>query len=173
MKKSDVVFHSADNWRTKNPAINVKVYNLPTTEQIVERFKCSAKDADRALKFAFETAQQTFWGDIESEAQEIFGEHVRTFSEGRSSGWLTIHGLPEIEEWDATLLSKWNKFAKLVAENIAHLTSSETIIEDIEANRWTEPMSEKYNFYTTKTEKTVCIAEINQMVAQYRKDLLA
>jgi hypothetical protein len=168
----EIAHHSDDNWRTKNPAINVKVYNLPTIEQVVERFKCDKNDAERALEFAWENAQESFWNGIEMTAQDIFGSRVKVYSEGRSSGWLTVHNLPPVEEWDGDLLAKWQEFDSLVKSEIAHLTSFETMAEDIESNRWTEPMSEKYNFFTTESGKDVCVAEINQKLAKYKEELL-
>lgn len=173
MRKSEVQFHR-DGGRVSNPAINVKVYNLPMmNEKIVERFKCSTDDAERALQFAFESAQEMFWAGIESTAQSILGSHVRTFSEGRMGGWLTVHNMPPIEDWDAVLLGKWNKLVKLVESQIKELTTFDSMADDIEANRWVEPMSERFNFFRTTTGNDVCVAEINQAVAKYRAGLLA
>lgn len=168
-----IEMHSNDNWRSKNPAINVKVYKLgASVEDVVERFKCTRDDAERALGFAFESQQEQFWGQIEELAQSIFGAGVRTFSEGRSSGWLVVQGLPEVESWNAVVLSKWRKLMRLVGEDIKHRVASDTLMADIESNRWAEPMSEKFNFYDAKGT-VVCLAEVNQMVDTYRKDLLA
>jgi hypothetical protein len=172
MKKSEIEFHSDNNWRSKNPAINVKVYKFLSAEKVIEKFKCTREDAERALGFAFESAQERFWDDIEGTAKEIFGKEIQVFSEGRSGGWLTVHHLPQVEDWDAILVNKWSRFAKAVEEEIAHLTSEENVMDDIESNRWTEPMSERYNFCTTATDEIVCIAELNQKVAKYREELL-
>lgn len=38
--------------------------------------------------------------------------HVQVYSEGRSGGWCVVHGLPEIEEWDAIALGRWARFEK-------------------------------------------------------------
>lgn len=157
-----------------NPAINVKVYGLMSgyLDRIVRQFKCSEEDAQRALDFAFEDQQQSFWDEIESVAQRIFGNNVRTFSEGRSGGWLSVRGLENVTDWKRGMLYKWERLEKLVAEDIAERTSYDSLAEAIEANRWAEPMSEKYNFLTLKNGKTITVAKVNQMVAQYREDLL-
>lgn len=155
-----------------NPAINVKVYGMNGyVDRLVERFKCSYADAQRALEFAFEDQQEFFWKEIEELVQGILGPDVRTFSEGHSSGWLSVRGLPDIEEWDVALLSKWAELERLVATDIATRILFDTLADSIEVNEWAEPMSEKYNFVEI-AGKTVCVAKVNQMVAQYRADLL-
>lgn len=45
--------------------------------------------------------------------------HVQVYSEGRQGGWCVVHGLPDIEEWDAIALGRWARFAKGVKQ-IAH-----------------------------------------------------
>lgn len=40
--------------------------------------------------------------------------HVQVYSDGRSGGWLVVHGLPDVETWDAIALGQWAKFNKLI-----------------------------------------------------------
>ena len=39
---------------------------------------------------------------------------VKVYSDGRSGGWLVVHGLPDVESWDAIDLGRWAKFEKMI-----------------------------------------------------------
>lgn len=168
MKKSDIEI------RNGNPAVNVKVHNLMLgfADRIAADFKCTAADAERALGFAFEGEQESFWREIQTLAMERLGSTAETFSEGRSGGWLTVHGLEDVASWDGRQVKRWERFERAVKKDIAERLSYSNLREAIEANQWHLPMSEKYNFFTPTSGKPICIAEINQMVARYRADLL-
>jgi hypothetical protein len=160
MKKSDVtVRYERGVYR---PAINVKVYKLGLDAgTLADERKCARATAEQALQFAFDSQQQQFWEQIEETAREIFGSHIRVFSDGRSSGWLVLHNLPDVETWDAVALGKFAKFEKLVRADIAWRTSAETLREDIDANEWCKPGAELYNFVDTPNGPR-CIADMKQ-----------
>ena len=133
MRKDEVQFHS-DGYRDGHPAINVKVYSYPTPElarQVAEehgedpeRFAAYVeREVERGYPSAYTAAEEFAVEDAyemaQTEADEIFEEHtVKLYSEGRSGGWLVVHGLPEIEDWDAVLLAKWGKFNRYVRDYV-------------------------------------------------------
>jgi hypothetical protein len=61
---------------------------------------------------------------------------VKVYSKGRSSGWLTVHGLPPVESWDAVDLARWRRFEREVESDVEYRTSAEYTLEAIEANGW-------------------------------------
>jgi hypothetical protein len=134
MRKADVEFHSDGYGRATHPAVNVKCYKgiesvtLPFSEgssghiggPMTEHFSdpafthdwvrenVTADDLDACWQFACERG----WEMLQDDAREIFGAHVKVYSEGRSSGWAVVEGLPEFAGWDAVMLGKWAKFSK-------------------------------------------------------------
>lgn len=160
--KEDVQFHEDRPWGELYPAINVKCYNYIHSRKVQEKFKCSEKTADKALEFAFESAQERFWEDAQEEAKEIIWEGVKIYSAGRSGGWLIAQKLGDVKDWDAIALSKWRKFVKYVENEIKYLCSEEYVLEEIEANKWYLEGAEQYNFFEGKDGKTRCMAEMKQ-----------
>lgn len=143
--KQDVKFHR-DGYGPSRPAINVKVRNL--NWPIAEELGVSEEIAEQAGNLAFEMAQVNFWNeDAPNLADDCFGDDVKTFSEGRQSGWLVVHGLDDFETWDAVQLAKWRRFEVGIWNLIRELTDWQTVKEDIKANRWAEPGARLYNFY--------------------------
>ena len=125
MRKSDVEFHSSE------PAVNVKVYKsirnvtLPMelgrfsngTEYTDSNFTHDwiedyLEREDRDWATTFEMVCADGFEMLEDEAQDIFGSHVKVYSEGRSGGWAVVHGLKDFDSWDAIDLAKWAKFTK-------------------------------------------------------------
>lgn len=164
MKKythEDVDFHSDGFGRRGNPAINVKVRNFVRIDKVVAKFGCTEDVAEKALQFAFDAACQIFWEDMPALAKEIFGDYVTAYSEGRSSGWYVVHGLPAIDTWDAVLLAKWRKLENAVRAEVAYRTSEICVLEDIEVNQWFKDGSEQYNFIDLANGNgTRCIADL-------------
>lgn len=159
--KQDVKFHS-DGFRPSRPAINIKAHHTPMPSEIAKRFGCSEPIAERAAEFAFNSACHSFFEGAEDYAREIFsGYSIEVYQEGRSGGWLVIHGLPDFESWDAVLLGKWHKLEKYCHDNIAYQTSLEAFAESIEANRWNEEGAEEYNFMDRGNE-SVCIVDVKR-----------
>lgn len=164
MKKSDVQFHS-DGFcgSPMRPAINVKVYKLGTTvEMVMERFKCDQKVAEKALEFAFELHQRLFWDEVEDIAKvDVWCDlTVHVYSEGRSSGWLVVDGLEPFESWDAVYLGSWATFVKLVKDNLDYHVNGEGMLETIEAQEWYKPHSEACNFVEGEDGQTRCVADL-------------
>ena len=161
MKKSEIQTHQ-DGYRPSNPAINVKVRQLGVTaEQIAEHFQCSEQTAQRALNFAFESAKEQFWEQAKEFAAEVFGRDVTVYTEGRSGGWLTLHGLPELETWDARMVGKYARLAAWCRTEIEYRVSRKCLIDDIDANGWSKPGAEQYNFITT-AHGDRCLADLKQ-----------
>ena len=136
MTRDSVETHS-DRYGPSHPAVNVKVYHYPTTDQVMDRFHCSEESAERALRFAFEVAQEMFWNETTSDiAQSIFGPCVKIYSEGRSAGWLVVHGLDELESWNGRDLLRWTRFERAIKREVAWLSSWEWVEDMINANEW-------------------------------------
>lgn len=153
-RKSDV------EMRGTRPALNVKCYRHPSVDDVVEHFKCSEGVAEKALQYAWESAQQRFWEDVPEWARNRWGGHVKVYSEGRSGGWLVVEGLYPVDSWDAIALARWAGFARGVQKEIDYLASWEHVREDIEANEWAKEGSELYNFLDLKDGRTVTMSEL-------------
>lgn len=124
----------------EHPAVNIKIHGVRADmERLLPLDLGSVKDeGDSEFRtittpegFTFDwidkhipEAEQNGWWDLTCSdnfeqakelAKETFGEHVEVYTQGRSGGWLVVHGLPEeIEEWDQALVDKWVEFAKQV-----------------------------------------------------------
>lgn len=173
--REDVETHREGYSRNALPAVNVKAYTVPTVWQVVHKFNCEEKLAEQALGYAFESAQGMFWEQASEDVAEYFpGYSVEAFSEGRSGGWLVVRGLPDVETWDAILLSRWRKFERETRAQVVYLCSWESFSESIEANRWTEEGAELFNFFERKDGTSVCVAEANRAAeAAYKATLHA
>ena len=134
--REDVETHSDNYGMVQRPAINVKVYHFPSVERVVDHFGCSEATAEKALEWAFESHQGQFWETAEDEAEYALGEGLKVYSEGRSGGWLVVHGLPDLDGWDAVMLAKWRRFAGLIAQEVEFYTSWEQVEEMIAMNEW-------------------------------------
>lgn len=159
MKREDVEFHSDGHGRGGNPAINVKCYSFGG-KLTAKELGCSDATFERAMGFAWDAACQAFWERAQERAKELF-PNGKLYSEGCSAGWAVIHGLPDVETWDAVALGKWASFARWCREEIAYMTSRETVKSNIEANRWAEEGAEAYNF-CDDGGKTVCMVDLKR-----------
>jgi len=182
--KNDIEVHSDGNgYRYAHPAVKVKVYKLGCeTQEVMDKFGCTEEVAEKAIGYAWESAQEQFWGywgdttgGLEnglygsSEYAYFPGEVVEVYSEGRSSGWLVVHGLPPVEEWDAVMLSRWNRFQTAVLSDVKYRISKEMLMEDIESNQWALPHADKHNFADTD-KGTVCIATAKEDIINYGQE---
>lgn len=170
-RKEDIETHS-ERYGGSRPAVNVKVYHFDHQLKVVDHFKCSEEVAEQALNFVFTFAQERFWEDAPEWASEIFGSHVKVYSEGRSGGWLVVHNLPPIEEWNAIMVSKWARFEKMVKSEIEYCTAWEQVREDIECNEWAQDDAEQFNFIDT-AQGVRTVAELNAHLAQARAVFMA
>ena len=165
MRKTDVLFHS-DGFRPGNPAIKVKCYHFgPSAEAVAARFGCDKATASKAVEYAWEMACEDFWRQVPEIVAELF-PGAECYSEGRCSGWLVVHGLPDVGGWDAVMLGKWAKLRRLVASEIKWRASDEQVLEDIEANQWAKPGAERYNFVDDEEGHTSCIADLKTAAVQ-------
>lgn len=127
MRKNAVQFHR-EHYGPSHPAINIKLYkgfedglrafkqaNPDTAPRFTEEWM-RANLSEDDLQLWWENACQQGFERAEELAHEIFGAQVNVYSEGRSGGWLTVHGLKEVESWNAIDLAKWGKFQKIVKE---------------------------------------------------------
>lgn len=127
-KKEDVEFHY--NRGRGVPAVNVK--HWPDFEEDVDWDEWETEFRDWAMveledsltyQMVWEAAAESCWEDVTYGAEEIFGSHVKVWSEGRSGGWAVVDGLKDFDDWDAIDLGQWVKFekwAKRVSECMAY-----------------------------------------------------
>jgi hypothetical protein len=120
------------------PSVNVKCYKFPDIDDVMERFGCSEKTAERALEYAFETHAEMFWETAKDDLTEHYfvGERLKLYSAGRSGGWLVVVGLPDIEDWDAIALSRWARFATGIRREVDWLGEKDNVLELIALNEW-------------------------------------
>jgi len=161
MRKQDIEFHSDGFGRRSNPAVDVKQRGKfgPSVSELCAKFGCDDETAEKALQLAWDSAQEQFWESAKEWADELF-PGAEMYSEGRGAGWLTIHGLPDVESWDAIAVSKWARLAKWCRVEIEYLCSPAAVLDAIAANEWAKPGAEQYNFIDTKDGQTLCIADL-------------
>jgi hypothetical protein len=172
--KKDIDFHGDRPYSPRHPAINVKVYQrtLPDTV-VMDKFGCDEKTAEKAIEFAYESAQERFWEDAIELAKEIFGKGAKVYSEGRSGGWLVVHGLTEVQDWDAIKVGKWGRFVHQIEDTMKGYLDPEGWLEEIESNRWAEMGAEKYNFIETRDGKMACVVDIVRIQTEAKVAYLA
>jgi hypothetical protein len=156
------------------PAVNIKVYGLQYTNDIVEKFGCSETQASNALQYAFETEQENFydyWCEGKAINKYFKGRKVKAHQVGRSGGHLVVEGLPEYDEkkWSEKLVNQWYKFEIDVDEDIKHRTSLENLTDLIEMNRWYEDKSDKGNW--VKSDKgEFCMTDVKNAVNEFTQE---
>lgn len=118
MRKTDVEI-SYHQGHHGCPMVNVKVYRgiesvrLPHSDfPGLTREYVDSLDEEKELLWAWESATETGWEDVKSDAEEVFGSGVKVWSAGRQGGWCVVEGLPDVDTWDAIMLGKWSRFAK-------------------------------------------------------------
>lgn len=161
--KADVQMHR-DGFGPFHPAVNVKVRDFGG-ELSAEDFEADSESFDKAMRFAFESAQQRFWRYASEAATEIFGSEVEVYSEGRSAGWVVVSGLPPIEDWDAIALGAWGRFEAQIGRDVKDLSSRDEVEDAIRANRWAEKGAELYNFIDGSEGKSQCLSELKAEAA--------
>jgi|GEM_PF-5438891 len=144
-----------------HPAINVKVWSFGSGLDLVKQFNCSEEQSEHALAYAWNLARNRFWEDAYEIVQEIF-PGSKMYQEGRSGGWLTVHGLPDVNKWDAVTFAKWSSLQKRIKMLLADVCQNELILDDIEANKWYLEGAEEFNFIDLADGKVVCLAEMRQ-----------
>ena len=119
-----------DRFTGRLPAINVKVYDTPTDDQIRAIAHENGDDPGRFLAWWEEFTDHPHLWDIESfvavdeleftrdYARELFGSDVKVLQAGRSGGWLVVDGLGDPEDWDADTLSSWETFTEHVRAQV-------------------------------------------------------
>lgn len=133
-RKDDVEFHS-DGFRERRPAVNVKTdpwnwerhigaareYEGDGLDPRFEDWYREAAERDGFLDGYWEFACEAGWETLQADAEFYFGAGVKVYSEGRSGGWAVVDGLPDFEDWDAIMLTKWHGFAesaRIIADGI-------------------------------------------------------
>lgn len=161
--KEDVDQHPRGYGYGMVPAVNVKTdpwsvdrhfgkiaeeYDDPSFVEWAER------QSDDFWNGEFEFACEVGWEDLQSDAEEIFGQGVKVYSEGRSGGWAIVDGLKEFEDWDAVDLAKWRKFERWAKDTAQTIPESMVELAYI-------------NAYSAERERC------QQAMTQWSEDLLA
>lgn len=132
--REDVDTHSEGyDHSTRLPAVNIKVYetDLPKGEAfkaLVEEHELDSRlaalplDELRTLIEQYVEKHEGVFYSVCSDnydqakddaIENIFvGRNVKIHQEGRSGGYMVVGGLPDIEHWDAKLLTEWDVFQR-------------------------------------------------------------
>lgn len=128
--KRSVTFH-ADGFGPGRPAVNVKIHQSVWDERNLH----NCEDPEFTLEWvqihmSGDDVDGWFWiacrdgiRYAEEDAQEIFGDHVKVYTEGRSDGWLVVEGIDDFEDWNAAYLAKWRRFEKVCETYTRHVPS--------------------------------------------------
>jgi hypothetical protein len=126
---------SADEWAREScwdaaTEMAHEIWPQYSTEHVAEK-KWSA--TTHSMRFTGETVPRKRY-------------HAQVYSEGRSGGWCVVHGLADIESWDAIALGRWARFAKVVKE-IAHEGYPYGFIWNLHEHEWETVRTERENLY--------------------------
>jgi hypothetical protein len=159
--KADITFHS-DGYRERKPAVNVKIYDSlaegfakwngpdwigdhPDTDARFTVEWIEEHVTDDCQSDYFNMACETGYEYAETDAQEIWGSHVRVYSQGRSGGWAVVDGIDDdVASWNAIAVARWGKFARW-----ARSTADDTMARVVDMiyhnafERWAEEESER------------------------------
>lgn len=137
MSKRIVTMHYEQGSGT-HPAINVRVYGIALdAEQVAQTFGCDEDTAQHALGYAWDANVEAFRDAMQVECKEIYPD-AKMYSKGRSGGWLAVHGLKDVESWNAVDLSKWAKLERITRENVRYFSSAEALLDVIRINEWAQ-----------------------------------
>lgn len=73
------------------------------------------------LELADQLARDCGWNYAQEEATEHFGPRAKVYSEGRSGGWLVVHGLGSAHDWDYEDAKAWDEYRTCVRDIVANL----------------------------------------------------
>lgn len=177
--RADVRQHS-DNGYNPHPAVNIKADLYTFSDDLLRTAYADTvggSEADAAgflawwrakededgpgglygaygwLDTAGQWAAESGFEDAENDAIDIFPQSVKIYGEGRSGGWLVVHGLPDVDEWDAIALARWRRFeryvwairdyhptmvAGLIALNGYEREREESAAREAEVRKWAE-----------------------------------
>lgn len=97
------------------------------------------------LERAWEFATRSGWEMAQEEATEIFGPRAKVYSEGRQGGWLVVHGLADIDDWNLQDLNRWSRFSAAVRGILDDLDYQ--IVWHLYANFYEHVREERRNLY--------------------------
>ncbi len=106
-----------------------------TVEWIEENI--SGEKLDRLFWDAcsFELEYLEGWATSTEPGDSLFPDDRVTFEQdGRSGGWLVVHGLPDIEDWDAVRIARWRRFERIARDIAAGIPAQ--VISLVYINDW-------------------------------------
>lgn len=154
-----VTMHS-DGYRPGNPAINVKIRSYHTLDQARDTLVSRGVPddvAELAVDQALDIHREWFWDGVDEIAKwELctnrhtervshwgFTSAHKIYQEGRSGGWLVVHGLPHPEEWTKAQRIRWGRFEDAIEREIEHYMDADHLLETIESNEIVERITRR------------------------------
>ena len=137
-QETRVTYHESDEGEML-PSVDVKTHHISfiDTAEVAKWFSISEERAEKLKEEAFSNLQDYFWRRVNEclikfsrKRREAFLNELRITNEGRSSGWVSVHNLPEAP-WGKTLLAEWVNFEKAVDSMVEKLCSDNSTLEEI------------------------------------------
>jgi hypothetical protein len=173
-RKDDVETHAVGYYGSPLPAVNVKVHRQMTDKDVQAanesgdpRFTMEWIEehlTDEDLRHYFQFACEAGFEDLQMDAEFVFAPGVKVWAEGRSGGWAVVEGLGEVETWDAIMVNRWSKFAKLARETADSIP--EQMASLIQINRfdaWADEQDDPERLASKRSE--ICDACLSGMSA--------
>lgn len=93
------------------------------------------EEDDRAFEGLWQMVCEDGFEQLTEEAKEIFG-NVDVYQDGRSGGWAVIHGLDDVESWDAIMVAKWGRLVKYAESALSYLDEAFVTAIYMNAYEW-------------------------------------
>lgn len=125
MRKSEVETYYTG--RERLPSVDIKVHTMWQWERVVPTFVKDNVDPRFTVEWITEHVSDEdmdtlFWHACEFEFEYFQGwadeiiPGINLEREGRSGGHMVATNLPDVETWDAIMLGKWAKLARIARE---------------------------------------------------------
>lgn len=161
--KADIEYHGLGYGGNRVPAVNVKVHD--SLDRGFLKWKNDNPDADE--RFTMEWIEEHVsddagnslfwltcevgWEELQEKAREIYGKHVKVYSEGRSGGWAYIDGInTDVETWDAIEFTKWRSFSNFAKRGKQYIMYN--VVDGIYYNAFDNWAQEQINIRDEESE---------------------
>lgn len=165
--KADIEYHRLGYGYQRVPAVNVKNYDSIQTGYKKWLAWGELDESDTGFNLEWIEAQgeeyqqnvwehvcEYSWEDLQDFAREIYGKHVKVYSEGRSGGWAYIDGInTDVDSWDAIEFTQWKRFAKYARETADDIMAQ--VVSSMYINRWEDQKQEAYDTWVNAEPQDV------------------
>jgi len=145
-------FHT-EGYGKPEPGIDVKVPNFGT----------GLKYEEGDLIYAFDELQKEFWDEAQTLTVETFSLATSVVSKGRSGGWLTVNGLPDLSVWSENDYRLWELFEMRIDTLLREKTRRDTIKERINAG----PVLERFFASVPECKLIRALRDVFPMALKY------